>query len=61
MPTEETAYCKRCRRETRWIAGRGGRFSRCEGCHDRFPCSHECKHLDCRDAKAATPTKEERA
>lgn len=52
MPTDFakpiTTRCKRCKRETRWIAGRGGRFSRCSECGDRYPCAHECGHLDCK-------------
>jgi hypothetical protein len=47
-----TTTCHRCKRPTKWVAGRGGKFSRCIECSDRFPCAHDCKHLDCAADKA---------
>ena len=48
----ERCWSKKCRtKKTRWIAGRGGKFSRCEECGDRFPCARACDHIDCVEAR----------
>ena len=47
-----TTRCHACKRDTRWEPGRGGAFSKCTECGDRFPCAHECKHLDCAAERA---------
>ncbi len=46
---EDKAYCHKCNSVTRWRRSRG-KFLRCEGCKDRFPCK-SCKHLDCEEAR----------
>ena len=51
LPPVEVMTCHKCRSKTRWLLGRGGKFSHCEGCNDRFPCAHACAHLDCKDAR----------
>jgi hypothetical protein len=47
-----TTRCHKCKRPTQWVPGRGGRFSRCSECGDRFPCAHECAHVDCKAERA---------
>ncbi len=47
---EDKAYCHKCKSVTRWRRTRG-KFLRCEGCKDRFPCQGSCKHLDCEEAR----------
>jgi len=54
FPAVETARCtsKKCQWQfCRWVAGRGGKFTVCDGCGERFPCSHACKHDDCREVR----------
>ena len=43
-----STWCRPCKRATKWVPGRGGKFSRCSECDERYPCAHECKHLDCK-------------
>lgn len=52
LPGVEIERCKKCGwRKTKWIAGRGGQFSRCEECGDRFPCAMSCAHEDCAEVR----------
>lgn len=48
----DVSWCHSCAARTRWVLGRGGQHLKCEGCGDRFPCAHACKHLDCQEARA---------
>jgi hypothetical protein len=45
----ETAWCCRCRKETTWTGT--DRRLYCGGCGADFPCSHDCVHWDCLEAK----------
>jgi len=48
-----TEYCHECRNYTRWEPVRGGKALKCEGCGERYPCAHACKHADCALVKKA--------
>jgi hypothetical protein len=39
-----------------WRMVRGGLREECKNCGTSFPCTTECEHLDCRDARVEAPT-----
>lgn len=41
-------WCFKCSKGGTWVPqGDSVKVFRCGGCGDRFPCQHECGHVDC--------------
>lgn len=45
-------WCFKCGKAGTWIPqGDNRKVSRCGSCGDRFPCAHECGHVDCLEVR----------
>lgn len=47
--TTRDENCTKCGHVTTWTIG--PKYTTCQGCKGKFPCSHQCSHYDCREAR----------